>query len=142
MTITLNTANRMIDAGRRLARDRKLKALTICVLDASGHIVTAQREDGSTLITFELAYDKAWSCLAVGHSSRYIKDVLVKERPGLADAMAARGRWVAEYGGVLARDAAGELVGAVAVAGADADSDDEGIALAILEAAGLQADLG
>lgn len=142
MTISLAIANQMILAGRQLARQRALKPLTLCVLDESGHIVSAQREDGSTLLTFELAHAKAWGCLGMGRSTRYFKDVLVKERPEMTGALelASRGRFVAEYGGVLVRDAEGRLMGAVGVAGGGIDEDDEAIAIAAVGAGGLVAD--
>jgi uncharacterized protein GlcG (DUF336 family) len=142
MTLPLQTANRMLQAARRLAREQNLQPLTICVLDRSGHIVSAQREDGSTLLAFELAYAKAWGCLGLGHSTRYFKDVLVKQTPGVTSAIeiASQGRFIAEYGGVLVRDAEGELVGAVGIDGAD-ETQDEAVAVAIIEECGLQADL-
>jgi uncharacterized protein GlcG (DUF336 family) len=94
------------------------------------------------LITFELAYDKAWSCLGMGHSTRYLKDVLLKEQPDALSGMqmVSRGRLVAQYGGVLVRDVEGELIGAIGVAG-DTDDNDEVVALAVIDHAGLQADL-
>ena len=142
MTITLQTANRMIEAGRRLARQKQLKPLSFCVLDVHGHIVSAQSEDGGNLLQFELAHNKAWGCLGMGHSTRYFKDVLMKERPHMAGAIdsASRGRFVPEYGGVLVRDPAGELLGAIGLAG-DTEDNDEAVALHVIEDAGLKADL-
>jgi uncharacterized protein GlcG (DUF336 family) len=141
MSIDLKTANRMIAAGRQLAREKALRPLAFCVLDANGHIVSAQRE-GGTLLNFDLAYAKAWGSLGMGHSTRYLKDVLLKEQPDALSGMqmVSRGRLVAQYGGVLVRDVEGELIGAIGVAG-DTDDNDEVVALAVIDHAGLQADL-
>lgn len=143
MTITLSTANRMITTGRQLARQRALLPLTFCVLDRSGHIVSAQSEDGAALLHFDLAFAKAWGCVGLGHSTRYFKDVLVMQRPQSASGLAAlsRGRFIAEYGGVLVRDSGGDIIGAVGVAGDD-DTADESVAVAVIESAGFIADLG
>lgn len=141
-TLNLKTANQMIAAARTLARQKQLRPMTFCVLDRNGHIVSAQREGGGTLLAFDLAYAKAWGCLGLGHSTRYFKDVLVKQRPEMVASLdtVSRGRFVAEYGGVLVRDAAGELLGAIGVSG-DVDTNDEAIAVAAIQEAGLRADL-
>ena len=56
-------------------------------------------------------------------------------------AVASGGRFVPVPGGVLIRDAAGEIIGAVGVSGDVSDRDEE-CALAGIEAAGLKADPG
>jgi uncharacterized protein GlcG (DUF336 family) len=56
-------------------------------------------------------------------------------------AAASGGRMVANPGGVLIRDAAGDIIGAVGVSG-DTSDKDEACALAGIEAAGLKADPG
>jgi uncharacterized protein GlcG (DUF336 family) len=142
-TIPLHIANRMVASGRRMARERQLAPLSFCVLDRSGHIVTAQCEDGGTLLRFELAHGKAWGSLGMGHSTRYFKDVMVSRRPAMARALesVSNGRFVPEYGGVLVRDAAGDLLGAVGIAGAASDTDDEAVAVAVIREAGLEPDL-
>jgi uncharacterized protein GlcG (DUF336 family) len=141
--LPLATAKAMVDAGRRSAREQRLAPLGFCILDRAGTIVTAQNEDGGTLLRFELAFAKAWGCLGLGHSTRYFKDVLAKQRPEMLGAVQSisNGRFLAEYGGVLLRDADGEVVGALGVAGAAQDSDDEAVAVAMVAGTGLKADL-
>ena len=56
-------------------------------------------------------------------------------------ASASGGRFVPVIGGVLIRDAAGEVIGAVGISG-DASENDEKCAIAGIEAAGLKADPG
>jgi uncharacterized protein GlcG (DUF336 family) len=78
----------------------------------------------------------------MGHSTRFFEDVLVKRRPYFANSLeaASHGRFITVYGGVLIRDTAGELIGAIGVTG-DTGENDERIAVAALEHCGFVADL-
>jgi uncharacterized protein GlcG (DUF336 family) len=138
----LQVANAIIRTGIRLARRRKLRPLTFCVVDAFGHVVSAQREDDSALLRFEIAFGKAWGCLSIRHSTRFYEDVLVKVRPYFANSLeaASKGKFITVYGGVMIRNRQGRLVGALGVTG-DAGANDERIAVAAVEACGLRADL-
>ncbi len=142
MSITLEAANRIIAQALKIARERKLQPITICVLDRGGHLVSAQREDDSAILRFEIAFGKAWASLGIGHSSRFIQDKLSVQRPHFLDAMAAasNGRFIPVAGGVLIRQADGTLIGAVGVTGDSADND-ELIAVQAVEHCGFKADL-
>ena len=142
MTISLEAANRIIAQALQVARDLKLSPITICVLDRGGHLVSAQRQDESAILRFEIAFGKAWASLGVGHSSRFLQDKLAHQRPHFVDAMAAAsaGRFIPVAGGVLVRQADGTLLGAVGVTGDSADND-ERIAVAAIEHCGFRADL-
>jgi uncharacterized protein GlcG (DUF336 family) len=142
MSIDLQAANKVIRTGIRLARELKLRPLTLCVLDAGGHVVSAQREDNSSLLRFEIAFGKAWGSLGLGHSTRFYEDVLVKIRPYFANSLeaASKGRFITVYGGVLIRSSQGELLGAIGVTG-DTGANDEKIAVMALEQCGFKADL-
>ncbi len=142
MSISLEAANRIIAQALRVARERNLAPITICVLDCGGHLVSAQREDDSAILRFEIAFGKAWASLGVGHSSRFLQDKLAHQRPRFLDAMAAAsgGRFIPVAGGVLVRQPDGVLMGAVGVTGDSADND-ELIAVAAIEHCGFRADL-
>ena len=142
MCIDLKTANLMIAAGKRLARELRLKPMTFCILDAGGHVVSAQREGGSNLLSFEMAFGKAWGSLGIGHSTRFIVDVLAKAQPAFADSLDAvsKGRFVADSGGVLVRDRRGERIGAMGASG-DTGDNDEKLAVRAIEECGYVADL-
>ena len=66
-----------------------------------------------------------------------------RERPHLVSGIAdvSGGRIVPVAGGVLVRDAAGEIIGAVGISG-DTSDNDEACAIAGIEAAGFKADGG
>jgi uncharacterized protein GlcG (DUF336 family) len=142
VSIDLKSANRVIERALELARAEGFKPMTICVLDSGGHFVSGQREDKSSLLRFEIAFGKAWGALGMGHSTRFFEDVLVKRRPYFANSLeaASHGRFITVYGGVLIRDEAGELIGAIGVTG-DTGENDERIAVAALEHCGFVADL-
>ena len=68
--LTLKQANTIIEKGFAKAREMKIKPLGIVVLDAAGHIVSAQREDGASMFRLDVAQGKAWAAVAMGASSK------------------------------------------------------------------------
>jgi len=142
-TIDLKTANRLIETAFRIARQRGHLPITCCVVDRGGHVVSAQREDNSSTFRFEIAYGKAWTCIALGHSTRFVEDTMTKNRPHFVDSLAAasNGRFIPALGGVLirARDG-GELYGAIGITG-DSGENDEAVALEAIRECGFNADL-
>lgn len=141
-SITLAQANQLIEASLALARERQLLPLTIAVVDHGGHLVAAQREDGSSTLRYEIAFGKAWSCMALGHSTRFMEEVMARNRPHFLDSLpaASAGKFVPCIGGVLIRSQFGELLGAVGVTGDTADND-EAVAIFGIQQTGLIEDL-
>jgi uncharacterized protein GlcG (DUF336 family) len=125
VSIGLETA-RSITAGVRAAgKDHGLKPLTVVVLDAGGHVVCAEREDGSSNSRFEIAFGKAYGALALGMGSRSLMARAEQQAYFVAAAAAAiGGKLVPVPGGVLVRDAAGSVVGCVGVSGDTSDNDE------------------
>jgi len=140
--IDLDTANRIIETGLRLARERKHQPMTLCILDRGGHLVSAQRENNSSIMRFEIAFGKAWSCLALGHSTRFMETKMAVNRPHFLDSLAATsgGKFVPCIGGVLIRDSGGVIIGALGVTG-DSGENDETIAVDAIKQFGLMPDL-
>lgn len=139
--ITLANANTMIDAALARAADLKLKPLGVAVLDAGGHLIAFQRQDGASLLRQQIATGKAFGALAVGQSSRALGKIAV-ERPHFFTGLSgvSNGRVVPVPGGVLVRDPAGEIIGAVGISG-DTSDNDELCAVAGIEAAGFSAEV-
>ncbi len=137
--VTLYQANIICGAGFEFAKEKKLAGLTFVVLDAGGHVVSAQRSDNSGILRYEIAFGKAWGALGMGRSSRVIEG-MAKDRPHFVGAAvtASGGRMVPVAGGVLIKDAAGAIVGAVGASG-DTSDNDEAAAVAGIQAAGLGA---
>jgi uncharacterized protein GlcG (DUF336 family) len=143
-TIDLQAANKLIAAAIGIARKHGHLPLTYCVVDRSGHMVSAQREDNSSTFRFEIAFGKAWTCMALGHSTRFVEDKMTKNRPHFVDSLAAasQGRFIPALGGVIikARDS-GEILGALGITG-DSGENDEKVAIEAIEACGFRAELG
>ena len=137
--IQLQQARTVITAARAHGRDQGLKPLTIVVLDAGGHLVAMEREDGSGYGRPQIAQGKAAGALAMGTSSRALGD-MAADRPQFLAALSVawEGKLIPAAGGVLIRDAAGTLLGAVGISGDLSDKDEEA-ALAGIQAAGLKA---
>ena len=138
----LQDAQTILAAALTAARQRNFKPLAVAVLDARGSPRALAAEDGTSLKRAEVAIGKAHGALAMGLGSRTLEK-MCKERPYFVAAVthAVGGSLVPVAGGVLIKDAAGALVGAVGVSG-DTSDNDEIAALAGIEAAGLKGDTG
>jgi uncharacterized protein GlcG (DUF336 family) len=137
MSVDLDTARRMIAAARAFGAERGFKPLTVVVLDAGGHVVAAEREDGASNKRFEIAFGKAHGALSVGLGSRALM-ARAEEQPYFVAAVtsAIGGALIPVPGGVLVRDTAGTLRGAVGISG-DTSDNDEAAALAGIDEANL-----
>ena len=140
--LTLAHASTILDTALKTARDRSFQPLSIAVLDAGGHLVAFKREDKSGILRFDIAFGKAWGALGMGFGSRTLAE-RAANTPQFFTMLAAAsgGRIVSNPGGVLIRDADGDIIGAVGISGDTADND-ETCAVAGIEAAGLKADPG
>jgi uncharacterized protein GlcG (DUF336 family) len=115
--------------------------VTVVVLDESGHVKAVQREDGASMFRFDVAMGKAWACVAMGASSRALAN-RAKGNPNFFVALAAtaHGKFLPQPGGVLIRDAQGNVIGAAGASGGTGD-EDEAICAHGVERAGFKADL-
>jgi uncharacterized protein GlcG (DUF336 family) len=141
MPLTLAQASTIVDIALATARDMELVPMTVAVLDAGGHLVAFKREDRSGILRYDIAYGKAWGALGMGFGSRTLYE-RAANTPQFFNALyaASGGRVVTNPGGVLIRDAEGEIIGAVGISGDT--SEDEACAIAGIEAAALFADPG
>lgn len=138
--ITLDCANRLIDAIFAAGQARGLKPLSAVVTDAGGHVIAFQRQDGASSGRFKIALGKASGALFLGVSSRAVQEMAV-ERPTFLGSLAALapGGIVPAAGGLLICDTNGELLGAAGVTG-DTSDNDEAAALEGLAAVGLRSE--
>lgn len=141
MALTLAKANTIIAGALAKGAEQKFKPLGVAVLDAGGHLLAFQRQDGASMLRFEVAQGKAYGALGLGQSSRRLERIAL-ERPHFFSGYAGvtGGKAIPVAGGVLVRDAAGMLLGAVGISG-DTSDNDETAAIAGIEAAGLVADV-
>jgi uncharacterized protein GlcG (DUF336 family) len=140
--LKLKAAQKIIKVALDLAREKSMKPLGIAVVDARGALVAYAAEDGSSLKREKIARGKADGAVALGVSSRQIGK-MAAERPQFIAAVShvVGGSLIPGPGGVLISDAKGVLMGAVGVSG-DTSDNDELVAVAGIEAAGLKADTG
>jgi uncharacterized protein GlcG (DUF336 family) len=125
VSIGLETAKSITAGARAAAKEYGLKPLTVVVLDAGGHVVSVEREDGSANNRFEIAFGKAYGALALGMGSRSLM-ARAEQQPYFITSAAAAigGRLIPVPGGVLVKDEAGTVVGCVGVSGDSSDNDE------------------
>jgi len=136
MTLTLDQARTIIAGALAAASDAAYKPMTVVVLDAGGHVVAAERQDGSSNKRFEVAYGKAHGAVSLGMGSRALMNRAEQQAYFIAAVTNSVGALVPVPGGVLVKDGSGALLGAVGISG-DTSDNDEAAALAGIEAASL-----
>lgn len=142
-TLKLEQAAKIVDAALDKGRQMKYPPLTVVVLDAGGQLKAAKRDDGSSLMRFEIASGKAWGVLGMGFGGRELQRRSLAMSPHFFNALSdmSGGRMVPVPGGVLIRDDGGEIVGSVGISGTISE-EDEICAVHGVEAAGLTPDTG
>lgn len=140
--LSLAKALEIITAALAKGGDLGLKPLAVVVLDAGGHVKAFQRQDGASMMRFEIASGKAYGALAVGVGSRWL-NAQAETRPHFLEGLSnvSGGKIVAVPGGVLIKNSGGAIIGAVGITG-DTSDNDEIAAIAGIEAAGFTADAG
>ncbi|WP_022891296.1 GlcG/HbpS family heme-binding protein [Agromyces subbeticus] len=140
--ITSSQARTIVEASLGYARDHALPPMTVAVLGADGELVAFRKEDGSSLLREKIARGKARGALNMGVGSRALA-ARATTHPQFVNSLVAlaAGELVPVPGGVLVRDDAGMIVGAVGVSGHQPD-EDEACAIAGIEAIDLAADPG
>jgi uncharacterized protein GlcG (DUF336 family) len=123
--LTLREANRIIEGALARAREMKIKPLGVVVLDESGHLKAAQREDAASMFRIEIATGKAWAAVGMGASSRALA-ARAKDNPNFFVTLAATagGKFLPQTGAVLIRNANGELLGAAGASGGTGEEDE------------------
>jgi uncharacterized protein GlcG (DUF336 family) len=139
--LTLKQANAIIEGAFAKAQEMKIKPLAVVVLDDSGNIVSAQRQDNASMFRFDVAQGKAWAAVAMSASSRALAK-RAKDNPNFFVTLAAtaKGKFLPQTGAALIKDAQGNILGAAGASGGTGD-EDEACCAAGIEKAGLKADV-
>src|SRR3954465_8389516 len=137
MSIKLSQANRMIAAIIKRGIELDCRPISVVVVEAGCIVKAFQKEDGASMMRFEMALGKAYAALALSRSSKLVR-VRNEEKPVfMRYLMAASGEKIfAEGGGMQIRDKNGEVIGAVGVT-ADTVDRDEQLAAHGIHAVGL-----
>jgi uncharacterized protein GlcG (DUF336 family) len=138
--LSLDEANTIIAATFATAKKRKCRPMSAIVLDAGGRVKAFQKQDGASMLRFEICYGKAYGALALGRPSKLVLQK-AREKPLFMESVERLADYplFLEGGGQLIRDKSGEVLGAVGVTG-DANELDDICAVAGIHAARLYAD--
>ena len=139
-TITLDQANRIIAAILERGVELNCRPISAVVVEPGCIVKAFQKEDGASMMRFEMAYGKCYAALSLGRNSFLVKQ-RQKEKPDFVQFLIAASdeRLFAEGGGVLVRDQNGDVIGAVGVTG-DTEERDEELAVHGIHAVGLKTD--
>jgi uncharacterized protein GlcG (DUF336 family) len=138
--LSLDEANTIIAATFATAKKRKCSPMSAIVLDAGGRVKAFQKQDGASMLRFEICSGKAYGALALGRPSKLVLQKS-REKPLFMESVERLADYplFLEGGGQLIRDKSGEVLGAVGVTG-DANELDDICAVAGIHAASLYAD--
>src|SRR5256714_12528595 len=117
--ITLDQANRLIDAILGQGAELDCRPLSVIVVEPGCKVKAFKKEDGSSMIRFEMPYGKAYAALAMGRSSKLVK-ARAEEKPiFMRYLLSASGdQLFPEGGGMHTPSLDGAVIGAVGVTGA------------------------
>ena len=140
--LSLEVADRIVDAALVAAREQGYPPMAVVVLDAGGHVLVAKRDERAAIGRVEIAMGKAHGCLAMGFGGRELarRAEAVPQFFTAIGALLPHGM-VPVAGGVLIRDSSAGVVGSVGISGGTSDEDDV-CAVAGIHAAGLVPDTG
>jgi len=138
--LKLEQSNRIIEAIFSRGRELGCRPLSVVVVEPGAKVKAFQKEDGSAMMRFEMAYGKAYAALSLGRSSSLVR-IRTEERPLFMQYVirASGDQIFPEGGGMLIRDNDGEVIGAVGVTG-DTQERDEELAAHGIRAVGLKTD--
>jgi uncharacterized protein GlcG (DUF336 family) len=138
--ITLEKANSIIETIIKRGAELQCRPLSVVVVEPGCVVKAFQKEDGSSMVRFEMAFGKAYASLALGRSSKLVR-IRNEEKPAFMNYLfgATDNKIFPEGGGMLIRAANGDVVGAVGVTG-DTEDRDEELAAYGIRAAGFKTD--
>lgn len=141
MSVSLRKARTIIRKTLEHGRAADMKPLSVVVLDAGGHVIAFEREDGAAPGRFAIAQGKAYGSVMLGMAGTAQMQRAEAQSYFMACVNGVYGGQVIPVpGGVLLRDRKGVVIGAVGVTG-DTSDNDAAAAIAGIEAAGLTGEI-
>lgn len=141
LTLPLQTARAISAAAAAHGQRSDAAPLCIAIVDRGGHLLLLERDDRAAIYRVDIAIAKARGCIGMGMGGRALA-LRARTMPALYDAFNAVTNGIVPVpGGLLIRDAQGDILGAIGISGDTADND-ELCAVAGVEGAGLIADTG
>ena len=137
MSVTLEQARGIIRGTMEKGAEMGLKPLSVVVLDAGGHVIAFERADGASPGRLGIAQGKAYGAVMLGMPGSAQMARAEQQAYFMAAVNGGYGGQVVPVpGGILLKDAAGAVIGAVGVTGDTSDNDAEA-GLAGIAAVGL-----
>lgn len=137
MSVSLRKARTVIRKTFEKGTEMGLKPLSAVVLDAGGHVIAFERQDGAAPGRFAIAHGKAYGAVMLGMAGT-AQMARAEAQPYFMAAVNGvyGGQVIPVPGGVLLRSAKGAVIGAVGVTG-DTSDNDAVAAMVGIEAANL-----
>jgi glc operon protein GlcG len=132
--LPLSQATKLVETAIKFAKEKHNTAITIAVVDAGGHLITASRADGMPFGTFDVARGKAIASVATGGESGKALMERYKANPivfGQLSSLSYGGPMFPSQGS-LPIFVNGQLVGAAAGSGASSQVDEDSVRAGIL----------
>src|ERR1700688_4194294 len=139
--LSLEQANTIIAATFAVAKTERCRPMSAIVLDAGGRVKAFQKQDGASMLRFEVCYGKAYGALALGRPSKLVLEK-AREKPLFMQSIENLADYplFLEGGGQLVRDRDGGVAGAAVGVTRDVNEMDDIFAIAGIHSAGLRAD--
>ena len=126
MALSLRRARTIIRKSLEKGREMELKPLSVVVLDAGGHVIAFEKEDGAAPGRFSIAHGKAYGAVMLGMAGSAQMARAEQQAYFMAAVNGVYGGQVVPVpGGILVRDKKGGVIGAVGVTGDSSDNDAE-----------------
>ena len=140
--LDLLTATDLASRAICLARQAGFKPMAAAVLDTASHPLAVLRDEHASFLRPQIATGKARGCLGMGFGGRELAR-RAQAMPAFFDAINSLtgGEVIPVAGGVLIRNAQGQLIGAIGISG-DTSDNDERCAVQAIDQVGLIADTG
>ena len=133
--LSLEMAKKMAEICEELALESKWRPIVVAIYDSGGNLKLLHRQDGSFLMSLQIAKLKAQSSAGLPMTTRQIGDLAYKNKD--------RGHGIEHVpgvvtfpGGVPIITKSGAHLGGIGVSGATADQDEECAKLALLQTIG------
>lgn len=121
MNITLEEAERVVKAAKAKAKKMKV-AMNIAVVDSGTNLVAFARMDGAWLGSIDISMKKARTARYFNMNSGAIGELAQPGGP-LYNIEHSNGGLISFPGGVLIKNAKGEIIGAIGVSGDSVEND-------------------
>ena len=121
MNITLEQAESVIAAAKEQAKKIETK-MNICVVDSGSNLVAFARMDGAWLGSVDIANKKAKTAMFFQMDTEKLSPLVQPGEP-LFQIEHSNGGLITFPGGVVLKDANGEMIGAIGVSGSTVDDD-------------------